>query len=76
MFAIILLNNNCYGSTVVFNSAPGNTFVGDTVPLSASNVTIKNGTLGRNPHFGIKGFYNKNITLKNLNIEDFELTGI
>lgn len=75
-FAIILLNNSPYGSTPVYNSSPGNTFPGDTTPVSAWNTTICNGTIGRSPHFGVKGFYNKNITLYKLKIKDFELAGV
>lgn len=42
----------------------------------ASNCTIKNGTIGRSSHHGIHGNKNRNITFRNLTIENFEVAGI
>lgn len=56
----------------------------DGLPLSitkekwkaSSNVTIKNGNIGRSSHTGIHGNNNTNINLYSLNIFDFEVGGI
>ena len=56
----------------------------DGLPLSitkeqwktSSNITIKNGNIGRSSHTGIHGNNNTNINLYSLNIFDFEVGGI
>lgn len=48
---------------------------GDTID-SSSYVLIKNGTIGRTSHHGIRGNKTSNILLKNVQIVDFEVAGI
>lgn len=75
-FGIIVLNNNIYGATTIAPVLTGFNYTNEVGLVNAENTTIKNGRIGRSPHFGIKGFYNININLHDLLIEDFELTGI
>lgn len=75
-FGIIVLNNTIYGARTISPILRGFNYTNETELLDAENVVIKNGRLGRSPHFGIKGFYNINIDVHDLVIEDFELTGI
>jgi hypothetical protein len=75
-FAVILLNNSLYGGGPNTLSSFGSIFPGETEVVTASGVTIKNGRIGRNPHFGIKGYYNNHLTFSNLKISDGELAGI
>ena len=43
---------------------------------SATNVTIKNGTIGRSAHHGIHGNGNRNVRIHNVNFEDFEVAAV
>jgi len=43
---------------------------------SASNVTIKNGTIGRSAHHGIHGNGNRNVKIKNVDFVDFEVAAV
>ena len=43
---------------------------------SASNVTIKNGTIGRSAHHGIHGNGNRNVKIKNVDFVDFEIAAV
>jgi len=45
-------------------------------PQFASNVVIKNGYLGLTSHHGIHGNYNKDLTIENLVVKNFETHGI
>lgn len=49
-------------------------FGGDIV--SASNVTIKNGTIGLSSHHGIHGNGNENITIQNVDFIDYEVAAV
>jgi hypothetical protein len=51
-------------------------FPGDTEFVSANNVIVKNGTLGRSDHWGIHGNSNSNITIQDMRIKDFAVAGI
>ena len=44
--------------------------------ISAKNVIIKNGKIGRSSHHGIHGNGNKNISIINVDFEDFEVAAI
>ena len=76
MFSIIILNNTAYGGQSPINQRSGLIFDSDKGTVSARSGIIANGRIGRSPHFGIKGFYNKNIILYRLDVEDSELAGI
>jgi len=43
---------------------------------SATNVTIKNGTIGRSSHHGIHGNGNENVVIKNVDFVDFEVAAL
>jgi hypothetical protein len=43
---------------------------------TANNVIIRNGKLGLSSHHGIRGLFNKNIQLENIEVRDFEVAGI
>ncbi len=43
---------------------------------AATNVTIKNGTLGRSSHHGIHGNANVNVTVKNVNFNGYEVGAV
>eukprot|EP01084_Bolivina_argentea_P008603 16099_1 len=45
-------------------------------PVFASNVVIKNGILGLTSHHGVHGNYNRDITISNVVIRDFQTHGI
>merc|ERR550525_735874 len=45
-------------------------------PVFANNVVIKDGTLGLSSHHGIHGHYNKDVTISNVHIKDFETHGV
>ena len=45
-------------------------------PTFASNVLIKDGTLGLTSHHGIHGHFNKNVVISNVHVRDFETHGI
>jgi hypothetical protein len=51
-------------------------FKGEKQARYASNVVIKNGTIGTSPHHGIHGNNNSNIQLYDLVIADWEVAGI
>lgn len=51
-------------------------FPGDTEFVSANNVIIQNGTLGRSDHWCIHGNNNSNITIRDMHLKDFEVTAI
>jgi hypothetical protein len=69
-----------FGSIIELGSSPfipkqgpgnfGNTF------SKATNVNIKNGKLGRNPHHGIHGNDPEGLIISNLEISNFEVAGI
>lgn len=44
--------------------------------ISAENVVIKNGTIGRSSHHGIHGNAPKNIKIKNVNFNDYEVAAV
>lgn len=74
VFANIELDNSPF-SGVLFGLV-GASFQGDTSYVAASNVTIKNGTLGRSSHWGIHGNSNANIRVKDVVIKDFEVAAV
>ncbi|GMU19645.1 MAG: hypothetical protein AMXMBFR12_08370 [Candidatus Babeliales bacterium] len=79
VFAQIELDNCPFSGTLYGFPNPHQAFVnfkGDLSYVSASNVIIKNGTLGRSGHWGIHGNNNSNIHLENLIIKDWEVRGI
>ena len=43
---------------------------------SATNLTIKNGTIGRSSHHGIHGNGNRNVKIKNVDFVDFEVAAL
>lgn len=43
---------------------------------SAKHVTIKNGTLGRSAHHGIHGNLNRDVTISDVDFEDFEVAAV
>ncbi|MDE0900050.1 MAG: right-handed parallel beta-helix repeat-containing protein [Longimicrobiales bacterium] len=43
---------------------------------SATNLTIKNGTIGRSSHHGIHGNGNRNVKIKNVDFVDFEVAAV
>lgn len=58
-----------------FIPAQGPANFGDEI-LSAENVVIKNGTIGRSSHHGIHGNGNKRIYIKNVNFVDYEVGAV
>lgn len=70
-FSIIELAN----SPFIHGQGPGN-FSSPTSFLSAENVMIRNGTLGKSSHHGIHGNLASNVLLEKLTIEKFEFVGI
>lgn len=79
VFAQIELDNCPFSGTLYGFPNPHQAFVnfkGDTTYVSASQVVIKNGTLGRSGHWGIHGNNNSNIYLENLIIKDWEVRAI
>lgn len=58
-----------------FIPAQGPADFGDSI-VSAENVVIKNGTVGRSSHHGIHGNDNKNIYIANVDFEDYEVGAI
>ncbi|MCB9493166.1 MAG: right-handed parallel beta-helix repeat-containing protein [Epsilonproteobacteria bacterium] len=51
-------------------------FAGETEFISANNVVVRNGTLGRSSHHGIHGNFNDNIQVHDLVVRDWEVGGI
>lgn len=51
-------------------------YTGATTPVFASNVIVKNGTIGASPHHGLHGNSNSNIQIYDLVISDWEVAGI
>jgi hypothetical protein len=79
VFAQIELDNCPFSGTLYGFPNPHQAFVnfkGDLQFVSASNVVIKNGILGRSGHWGIHGNNNNNIYIENLIIKDWEVRGI
>lgn len=79
VFSQIELDNCPFSGTLYGFPNPHQAFVnfkGDLQYVSASNVVIKNGTLGRSGHWGIHGNNNTNIHFENLVIKDWEVRGI
>jgi len=70
-FSIIELSN----SPFLPNQGPGNFSTSETF-LSAKNVIIANGKLGRSSHHGIHGNLASHVLFENLKIENFEFVGI
>merc|ERR1719361_2759784 len=68
-FSIISLKSVAFP----LNQGPG-VFGAD--PKFASNVVIKDGTIGLSSHHGIHGHYNKDVTIENVHVRDFETHGI
>merc|ERR1719216_383392 len=68
-FSIIALKSVAFP----LNQGPG--FFG-MEPVFANNVVIKDGTLGLSSHHGIHGHNNKNVTISNVHIRDFETHGV
>lgn len=79
VFAQIELDNCPFSGTLYGFPNPHQAFVnfkGDLQYVSASNVIIKNGTLGRSGHWGIHGNNNTNVHIENMLIKDWEVRGI
>lgn len=79
IFAQIELDNCPFSGTLYGFPNPHQAFVnfkGDIKYVSASNVIIKNGTLGRSGHWGIHGNNNSNIHIENMRIKDWEVRAI
>ncbi len=74
VFANIELDNSPFPGA--FFGLIGASFVGDTTYVSANNVEIKNGTIGRSSHWGIHGNVNNNLDIHDLRIKDFEVAGM
>ncbi len=51
-------------------------YTGETKPIFASNITVKNGTLGASPHHGLHGNSNSNIQIYDIVVRDWEVAGI
>merc|ERR1719361_1728224 len=68
-FSIISLKSVAFP----LNQGPG-VFGAD--PKFASNVVIKDGTIGLSSHHGIHGHYNKDVTIENVHVRDFETHGV
>ncbi len=51
-------------------------YTGETQPVFANNVTIKNGTIGASPHHGLHGNSNSNIQMYDIVVRDWEVAGI
>lgn len=69
VFSMIELNNSPFQHLIF-------AYGGETELIAAHNVTIKNGTLGRNAHHGIHGNLNSNVQIYDLVIKDWEVAGI
>lgn len=51
-------------------------YTGETEPIFANNVVIKNGTIGASPHHGLHGNSNSNIQVYDIVVRDWEVAGI
>lgn len=51
-------------------------YTGETQPIFANNITIKNGTIGASPHHGLHGNSNSNIQIYDIVARDWEVAGI
>lgn len=79
VFAQIELDNCPFSGTLYGFPNPHQALVNfksDLIYVSASNVIIKNGMLGRSGHWGIHGNNNSNIHIENMIIKDWEVRGI
>lgn len=74
VYANIELDNSPF-SGILFGNI-GTSFQGDLSFVSANNVLIKNGVLGRSSHWGLHGNNNTEVTAHHLKIKDFEVAGI
>lgn len=68
-FAVIELNDQ------PFLPGQGPSGFGDEV-VAASNVTIKNGTIGRSAHHGIHGNGNEHIRIRNVDFDGYEVAAV
>jgi len=67
--SIIELGNSPFNT----NQGPSNFGILNPAP---QNITVLNGKLGMSPHHGIRGNNNKNVTLRNISFNDFEVAAI
>jgi len=51
-------------------------YTGETEPVFANNVVVKNGTIGASPHHGLHGNSNSNIQIYDIVVRDWEVAGI
>lgn len=58
-----------------FNTKQGPANFGD-LNTAPQNISISNGKIGMSPHHGIRGNNNKNLKIKNITFEDFEVAAI
>jgi hypothetical protein len=72
VFALIELGN----APFPLAKFPFFAYSGELEPLVASNVVIKNGTIGSSPHHGIHGNNNSNVQVYNMIFRDWEVAGI
>ena len=51
-------------------------YTGESEPIFANNIVVKNGTIGASPHHGLHGNSNSNIQIYDVVIRDWEVAGI
>ncbi len=78
IFVLILLQNTPLSGNSPQSFGGGGifSFQGDTGPVFAHRVLIKNGVLGRCGHINILGNNNSDITIRELLVADWEVSGI
>ena len=72
VFALIEFGN----SPFPLQKFPFFSYTGETEPIFANNVTVKNGTIGASPHHGLHGNSNSNIQIYDIVVRDWEVAGI
>ncbi len=72
VFALIEFGN----SPFPIQKFPFFAYTGETAPIFAHNVTVKNGTIGASPHHGLHGNSNSNIQIYDIVVSDWEVAGI
>lgn len=63
-------------SVIQLNNQPTNPAITPTTSVSATNVCIKKGTVGRTSQYGVNGYKNNNVFIDAVTVTDFEETGI
>ena len=72
VFALIEFGN----SPFPLQKFPFFAYTGETEPIFANNVVVKNGTVGASPHHGLHGNSNSNIQIHDIVVRDWEVAGI